>query len=731
MRIVVEALRYSRVGAKFVGDLSPYAHQLKTLELTREAIRTNSTICIENASITGSGKTLANFAAAILDDTRTCGIYPTNELLLDQYGAIQKHLPPAELAILDSQGLDNIMQEEVHMRSHAHALAWATGDDMRTAVLSNPDVLYLAMYNLYGQMFSTFAQSYGARIFQNILSNYPVIAFDEFHLYSAKQIANAAFIVGTAKELASDKPHIFIFSSATPQDQFKHYLQRLGLQAIPVTDSPVDSGQVVCEPMEINLLPADLLRWQGGDAIRNILDEILNWADNCDPLARGVFIVDSVYEAKRIAAELRERYPSTDVGEVHGYMNPDERSYALLRRFSVGTTTIDVGVDLTDLKSKDFLVCEARSPAQAIQRIGRLGRHGREPQNIKVPNRVWLAVPDYVYHFIERKEVNGATITREKLNDTLKEAYMGHEEFIHYTRKYSSLEAVAACERAVQSQYFEDTRTHAEEKLHRLVPTLYDREPPTSQEQAKTSYTKHRKCQIAIWSKFGTEIKNPHSKWKKYFLSDVESFRGGLESDFTVAIYDDLDEHLELNPIKTYNLPFVLRRTHYRELSKQQFTELLQSKRPGEANEWIESLERQRHLLGYLHVQSLVVGKANEMYFEVSKGRIDSQFHRVVRLEGITIGGGSEQLRRSADSINGELRKRKLNCWISEHNSFKLSESLHLPPLFAIYPLHAINSGGKYNEWSIAFGLDAFLLDSISHKVRWARSRSDNTAIIL
>ena len=67
MRIMVEALRYSRVGAKFVGDLSPYAHQLKTLELTREAIRNNSTICIENASVTGSGKTLANFAAGILD----------------------------------------------------------------------------------------------------------------------------------------------------------------------------------------------------------------------------------------------------------------------------------------------------------------------------------------------------------------------------------------------------------------------------------------------------------------------------------------------------------------------------------------------------------------------------------------------------------------------------------------------------------------------------------------
>ncbi len=167
MRLVVEELRYARVGGKFVAGLSPYAHQLDTLQHVRGAIRANNTICIENASATGSGKTLANFAAAILDNTRTCGVYPTNELLLDQYGAIQKHLPAQEIAILDSQGLDDIIKVEKHILSHAQALSWATGDDMRTALLTNPDVLYLAMYNLYGQMFSNFAQSYGARIFQD------------------------------------------------------------------------------------------------------------------------------------------------------------------------------------------------------------------------------------------------------------------------------------------------------------------------------------------------------------------------------------------------------------------------------------------------------------------------------------------------------------------------------------------------------------------------------------
>src|SRR5258708_4715487 len=731
MRLVVEEVRYAQVGTAFIDNFSPYAHQQKTFELVREAIRTNSTVCIENASVTGSGKTLANFAAAILDDAHTCGIYPTNELLFDQYGAILKHLPDSAIAILDSQGLDDIIKVEKHMLSHAQALSWATGDDMRTALLTNPDVLYLAMYNLYGQMFSDFARSYGARIFQNILSNYSVIAFDEFHLYSAKQIANAAFIVGTMQALAPDKPHVFIFSSATPQDQFKQYLQRLGLATISVTDAPSTTGRVVCEPMEINLLSADLLRWQGGDAIHTALDDILAWADSCNPLARGVFIVDSVYEAKLIAAELRKRYSLADVGEVHGYMHPDERAGALQRRFSVGTTTIDVGVDLTDSKSKEFLVCEARSPAQAIQRIGRLGRHGREPQNINVPNRVWLAVPEYVYHYIAHRVENGATIIRPELNKILKEAYLGHEEFIHYAQKYSPLEAVAACERVVHSQYFEDTSTDAQEKLHWLVPALYDRELPADQERAKLSYSKHHKSQLAIWHKFGTEVKSSYSKRKRYFLSDVESFRGGLKSDFTVAIYDDLDEVLRLRPVKTYNLPFVLRRTLYKELSKQQFSELLQRKLPDQALIWMDYLDQQPDLLGYLHVQGLVEGKSNEMYFEISKKRIDSRFHQVVRLEGLEVGGGGDQLRKSIDGINGKLKKRKLNCWISEHNSFKLNESLRLPPLFAIYPLHALNLGGKYDEWSIAFGLDAFLLDSISKKVRWARSRSDNTAIIL
>ncbi len=148
MRVVVEALRYTTNTSTFIEDLRPYAHQSRTLDLVRQAIERRQTVCIENTSVTGSGKTLANFAAAILDGVCTCGIYPTNELMLDQRVSLSKYLAKEDMILLDSQGLDDIRDMHSHMRSHAEALAWATGDDLRVAMLTNPDVLYLAMYDL-------------------------------------------------------------------------------------------------------------------------------------------------------------------------------------------------------------------------------------------------------------------------------------------------------------------------------------------------------------------------------------------------------------------------------------------------------------------------------------------------------------------------------------------------------------------------------------------------------
>ena len=711
MRIVVEEVRYMAQNTPFVGSLTPYLHQVSTLEAVRTACRTQTTVCLLNTSMTGSGKTLANFAAAILDGTRTCGIYPTNELLLDQYGSLARWLSEIDRAILDSEGLDAIQAELPYMKSHAHALAWATDAFRPTTVCTNPDVLYLAMYHLYGQMYSTFARSYGARAFYHLLTNYPVIAFDEFHLYNAKQVANAAFIMGTIKELAPDRPHIFIFSSATPHTPLFPYLDRLHLVPVDVTAGPAPSGCIVCEEVEITFLPADLEHWRGGEALRGPLQAILDWADATDPQARGVCIVDSVYEAKMLTALLRERYAGDQVGEVHGYMDPAARSDALRRRLSVGTTTIDVGVDLVGPKRKDFLVGEARSADQAMQRIGRIGRRGRERGQVIPPNRIWLAVPDYVYAYITGRERDGATITREQLGRLLKDAYLGQETFAFYARRYSPLEAVAGVERVLTDD-FSDTRPQKERRLNRLVPTLYAPRLPWDEEQAEQSYQDYRLEQQEVWGRLGKPIEGASGR---FFLSDLESFRGGLESDFVVAIYDDLDEAIGFKPVKVYTLPFVLRRTCWEELSKQAFARLVSARHPAHAQEWLLELDRQKNILGFLHVTGLVEGKANIVAFEAPKSAIAGRFRQVIRLEGLGLfAQGGILLSTQQDSILGRLRGRALNCWVSQANSFALSRAQPpLPPLFAVYPLRALALGGKPSEWSIAFGLDAFFLDSV------------------
>jgi CRISPR-associated helicase Cas3 len=732
MQFMVEAVHYARHNSHFVGNLRPYAHQTRTLIHIREAIRRRETLCIENTSVTGSGKTLANFAAAILDGVSTCGIYPTNELMQDQAVSLDPYLKE-QIGFLDSQGLEDIMAEQGHMHTHAQALSWATGTQILPAILTNPDVLYLALYNLYGRMFSTFAAAEGVRVFQHLLSNYQVFAFDEFHLYNAKQIANAAFIMGTMKELAPGKPHIFIFSSATPQQQFKTYARRLGMEPLQVTDEPVDdgSGCVVCEPLTVRFFPADLQRWQGGDAIRSRFDEIVSWADRQTSPARGVFIVDSVYEAKRLAEELRERgYPPEEIGEVHGYIAQQERAKALLCRFSVGTTTIDVGVNLTDKTSKDFLVCEARSAAQAIQRLGRLGRQGRGPEAILIPNTAWVVVPEYVYQYIQQHAQAGTTMSRAHLNTLLEQAYLASETFLAYTSKYSPLEAVAACERA-EWMYLTDTVEGKREKMHRLVPLLHQRKEPENQEEAEKVYERYRRMQLAVWKKYGTEIKGAWGH-NRSFLSDLESFRGGMESDFTVAIYDDLDERAGFQPTKIYTLPFVLRRTAGVELSEEQFTRLVKQRHPRKADEWLAPLQKQqRRLLGYIHVQELVKERAADIYFEIRASRIEHASYQVMRLQGFTIGGGALHLYRGAIGINETLKARLLNCWVSEQESIFLRDMKRLPPLFAVYPLRVRLPNGQHHTWSVAFGLDAFFLESIFRPPRRRTPRTSEPAIIL
>src|SRR5260370_6079803 len=425
IHIRLAPLYYVATDGPFPFGLTPLEHQRNTLVQVESAMREKRTLAIINASVTGSGKTLANYAYSLLElkqSTPTIGVYPTNELIKDQEHALRER-GVESLIKIDSLELD-LWQQRLEARAHAQVLHTITGSwtGFYPIILTNPDILYLLMYNLYAYHHAFL--NYRERILHYIINNYPIIVFDEFHSYNVKQEANAAFIAAVAARLAPEKPHIFIFSSATPTlGRIETYLRRVGIEPCRVDVPPATSGELVCEPIDLHIVPADLTRWRGLEAIENELERVLNFLDRY-PMARGVFILDSVYEAKLLAENLAQRFAWDSVGELHGYLAADARQGALECRFTVGTTTIDVGVDFTGKKAKDFIVFEARSAEQFIQRLGRLGRQRRKQQDI--PNFALAFVPEYVYNALKEQPETIQHIgewSREEFSSAIRDAY--------------------------------------------------------------------------------------------------------------------------------------------------------------------------------------------------------------------------------------------------------------------------------------------------------------------
>ena len=716
MQLLVDGLRYETVDEPFIDRLKPYQHQARTLALARKAIADRETICIVNASVTGSGKTLANFASAILDGTPTLGVYPTNELIRDQEGALRQYLSQSDVVHVDSVELDH-WQDVMKVRGHSEALLPIVSCWEKRALLTNPDILYLMAYDLYGYSYKV---GYRERIFQAILNEYPIIAFDEFHLYDAKQVGNVAFIVGVIARLAPNKPHVFIFSSATPRNVREWAESRLGLRVEEVTDQLSLAGRVICEPIDgLTLVPTDLSRWKGLETIQEtVWPEVQAYLNNA-PISRGVFILDSVYDAKALASWMAAKYGDEAVGEIHGYMDREACAGNLERRFTVGTTTIDVGVDLTGKKAKDFIVFEARSGAQFTQRLGRLGRRGRELAEIAVPNRAWALVPHYVNKFVARQLKDTGVDIQQYLprNDVLhgvETAYTPKEEFRRYWTVYSPYEAAAAKKR-ILSAYLSDRRDVAEENLRRVICELYrglGRDAPA--EQVAHFGKGIEADQDDVWKQFGRVIERQGVDGKIYqdrYLDDIEAFRGGGE--FQVALYDMLDERRDFFPFKVYNLPFVLRRVIFHELSKGSFEKLVKQKGGKRAEYFLRRVER-AGVLGYMQVEGLTE-QVTRFWFQVEEAELLNQSGPLFKLDGWEIALDAPW---TIDKINSTLAKHLQIVWIAQMSPWDLSNNFNLPPMFQIYPLQPVGLNGRSTIgdrfWSVAFGLSAFLLSTVS-----------------
>jgi CRISPR-associated endonuclease/helicase Cas3 len=691
IRLDLEPVAYPVLDAEWLPNKKPYPHQVETLRLITEAMERNEFLCIFNASVTGGGKTLASFAYTLRTGTPAVGVYPTNELLEDQRRALQDEFAVHRqlLQKVDSRELDHLeLEYDLHGHSRAleMVLGWLNGE---VSLLTNPDIVYLTFFGCYAPRDGDeWLRGMNERLHQRLIQN-DLFIFDEFHLYNTKQIGNVVTMLGVLHRLQHDRGKVFLFSSATPATQMLELLNKLSIrtETIPscIVSPDAPNAWTVAHPVELFIVPACLARWQAHEALDEHFTLVSDFVTD-RPDARSVFILDSVAGAVQLAKSLADRFGKANVGEVHGLSSEEARNDALRRRFTVGTSTIEVGIDFKGDCEKDLLVFEARTAAQFIQRLGRIGRHKKDSN---VPNRAVALVPEYVHNFLREWSGDSTSVSRQQLTELVYEGYRTPNQFRGYLRRYTPVEA-HALKGFISHQFQPDDRPRIEESLTQVVEVMSDRE--------------------------AEKIRKQHNWLAAHkMLAPLQSFRGhGLE----VALWDKREE--VGSPIKTYDLFFILRRGDFKELAPQEFIR--------RADEWVKrhphelrATRRQLSMVGreiddlmgvygYFELNG-ILSDARKVWFECYQSDV-KEWRKLTTITGLEV--TTDDPSRPLVRVNKLLAQKEFVCWLGTEDPFTLNFARGLPPLFELYELRVKGAGGRVvRRGSIAFNQNAYFMDCL------------------
>ncbi len=698
LTVNVAPLAYEQVRGPWLNDWRPYAYQSQVYDLTAQALAGKQTLCLFLVTPTGSGKTLGSYAYAINHTIPTFGVYPTNELIRDQERALKPWLDPGDnyqLLRIDSKQLD-AWQATLDLKRHAPTLERLL--NWEPTILTNPDILFYTFFGLYRG-----PSGLSQRLFR-LVGQYRFFVFDEFHLYNVKQMADVTYLLATLQAINPHWGRIFIFASATPDSPVLPWLRQkldLPVEVVQGQPSTAPAARNIAYPVRLTLLPANLQRWQGGAALAGYLPEIEAFLTQY-PQARLVTILDSVAGAMTLAQTLRDRFPNIPIGEVHGFTSDQEREAALRRPFTVGTSTIEVGIDFKDETGKDILIFEARTASQFMQRFGRLGRHAK---SLPIPNWTVALVPEYVYHFLAGKLDSDQQIGRKQLSELVQEAYQAPENFTRYLRSHAPAEFHAARWHA-QSLFQADDRPHVAAGLDKAIDVLTGK----SARQAAGQYRRYDEQKI---------------------LAPLLTFRG---AGFEAAILDERGSDPGF-PARRYGLFFLLRRGVCSEIDEASYRQELEKL----ADRWPEDVARELryasliepaadNLLGVYGFFRLTAmrEKSRRVWFEIPEDALAGRKAEVTVLSGLEIGIEPEvRLRR----LNRHLRKKQIVAWfVNRHpNAIRLGRAL--PPLFELYELRVRRPGGRLSDqpWAIAFNQNAFFIDSLGW---WQEKRIDSALIL-
>lgn len=687
-------------------------HQLETFK----ALQDPDIDVVFNTAMTGDGKSLAAYLGVLQGNTEAIALYPTNELARDQENQIRQYVEDFQprneprIARLNSAELELYAENEGIKKS----AAIATHGSQREILITNPDIFHYLHRGAY-----LMPKDSPDKLWGRIDKDFNLFIFDEFHVFSAPQIAS---VLNTMLLIhLTNRRKKFLFLSATPDQQLLERLDKAKLRyklidpkasgKYQFPDTEVRSQQLeqdkwrlVTREIALHFVPLESVSKASETWLKDNLEMILQHFLNHRG-TKGAIILNSIASVKRLTplfAEVFQKHGLT-VGENTGLSSKTVKERSLACDLVLGTSTIDVGVDF----KINFLIFESADSGSFIQRLGRLGRHqgyvNADGQEIKFDQFVaYTLAPNYLIERLFEKADSPFTTNgiydRAFLSENIYNTYRKINDFKNYYSRWGALQSLDLHRKLGHktiSQQYESSRDQFQADCEQVFGVTLGK--------VKGKYNALKKEWQENFPKPDGSIRTGNP-----IAEDASSFRGS--SPLQCGLYD-MTEPNEGDRFKTYDLSGILSNLEIEPMTEAAFMRLLKetSERTGQPI----PKSRFEYCMGFMKLLSYRDERSNWRFTYNGDLKEIADSWKVQVLSGIGIWQPDNQW---IDKVNERLKKQAIVAYVLNRPVAEIKARLLLPMHFQIYGICDQQTLlDPVPSYAIAFGQSALLLDTLAY----------------
>ncbi len=451
----IPEIRLEREENISIGNLKPYKYQWDAISKLKEE---DSFFMFVTAG-TGMGKTAITVLSSVQEKQNAMILYPTNELIENQEKSIIKTIKTAmpdknvediaELSKVNRLTVREVMDELKLVRkaySLQQLLAAPLKQNIVKFTLTNPDTLYLVLTLKYGKK-SDIRENF-VRIIRN-----NTLVIDEFHNYKGRELFNMLYII--AFSTYSDFFPKILFLSATPNSKTIELLTK----TLERMKNSIGKSRKIIQPIKpamSTLRIGNPARWETevfifkstDDNLKEAKDKIISLKDEIKQKRSDnpsheyvplIVILESVVDARTLSLELLDQ--GFNVTEIHGFVPPSQRRITNKTEIVVGTSAIELGIDF----QATYLIFEAYTAENFIQRLGRIGRHAQ--------GKAFAFMPEYVINYLRRSLNRKIFSSYEEFEKQIYDSFLEQDTLDWYVQTpWSAIESIATLKK-IQDEF--------------------------------------------------------------------------------------------------------------------------------------------------------------------------------------------------------------------------------------------------------------------------------------